>query len=405
MTACCADEPRVPLFAYVPVGSGFGQEPHVGSASAAPSGRSGAGMSRSLWPWARLVGGAAVLAVLVWRLGTGPFLDGVRTVSGWSIAAAAGIAIVTTVCCAWRWSIVARGLGSRMPLRAAIAAYYRSQFLNTTLPGGMLGDVHRGVRHGRDAGDLGRGLRAVAWERSAGQAVQLVLALIVLLVVASPVRSAMPIVAGTVVTSALTLVLLARLLPHDRPSRWARILRAVHADLREGVLARRSWPGIVLASVVVVIGHTATFLLAARTAGSTASLTQMLPLAMIVLLAMGVPTNIAGWGPREGVAAWAFGAAGLGADRGLSTAVVYGVLVLVASLPGAGVLVIAWIHQQLTRRATAGGHRQPTWSEPDRAPVRPDPSTRPDPVMLRDRAEPSRWRTAATAEPKGATRG
>jgi uncharacterized membrane protein YbhN (UPF0104 family) len=350
-------------------------------------------------------------------------------VSGWSIAAAAGIAGVTTVCCAWRWSIVAHGLGVRVPLRTAIAAYYRSQFLNVTLPGGVLGDVHRGVRHGRDAGDLGRGLRAVAWERSAGQVVQLALAVIVLLVVASPVRSAIPIVAGAVVASALILVLLARLLPHDGSSQWARILRAAHGDVRRGVLARRSWPGIVLASIVVVIGHAATFLVAARTAGSTASLTQMLPLAMIVLLAMGVPTNIAGWGPREGVAAWAFGAAGLGADRGLSTAVVYGVLVLVASLPGAGVLVIAWIHRHLTRRAAAGGHRQPAWSEPDRAPVSRKPSTRhvpvmrPDPVMgpdlvmrldlvtrpdlvtFGDRADSSRWRTLATAEPKGATRG
>ena len=30
----------------------------------------------------------------------------------------------------------------------------------------------------------------------------------------------------------------------------------------------------------------------------------------------GIPMNIAGWGPREGVAAWVFGAAGLGARRG-----------------------------------------------------------------------------------------
>ena len=49
---------------------------------------------------------------------------------------------------------------------------------------------------------------------------------------------------------------------------------------------------------------------------------------------MGIPLNVAGWGPREGVAAWAFAAAGLGAAQGVSTAVVYGVMALVASLPG-----------------------------------------------------------------------
>ena len=67
----------------------------------------------------------------------------------------------------------------------------------------------------------------------------------------------------------------------------------------------------------------------------------MLPLALLVMLAMVLP-SVGGWGPREGVTAWAFGAAGLGARRGVATAVVYGVMVLVASLPGAAVLVVAW---------------------------------------------------------------
>jgi len=49
--------------------------------------------------------------------------------------------------------------------------------------------------------------------------------------------------------------------------------------------------------------------------------------------------NVAGFGPREGVAAWAFGAAGLTAAQGVSTGVAYGVLVVAGSLPGAAVLL------------------------------------------------------------------
>src|SRR4051812_49404497 len=131
-----------------------------------------AGMSRGVWRWGRLAGSAATLAVLVWRLGTGPFLDGVRTIDGGALAAATGLAVLTTLCCAWRWKIVAGGLGVDLPLPAAVAAYYRSLFLNVTLPGGVVGDVHRGISHGRDVSDVGRGLRAVAWERFAGQVVQ-----------------------------------------------------------------------------------------------------------------------------------------------------------------------------------------------------------------------------------------
>jgi hypothetical protein len=301
---------------------------------------------RTLWTWGRPLGGAAILAILVWRLGTGPFLDAVGRIDGWSLALATGIALLTTVCCAWRWSLVARGLGIGVPLGRAVAAYYRSQFLNTTLPGGVLGDVHRGMRHGRDVGDVGRGLRAVAWERSAGQVVQTVLAVIVLLVLPSPVRSSMPVIAAAAATCVVAAVILSRAMSPDGPSLWARSVRTAAADLRDGLLARRAWPGILIASAAAVAGHVVIFLIAARTAGSTASPLQILPLALLVLLAMGLPTNIAGWGPREGVAAWAFGMAGLGAAEGVATAVVYGVMVLVASLPGAGVLVAAWLHRQ-----------------------------------------------------------
>jgi glycosyltransferase 2 family protein len=55
---------------------------------------------------------------------------------------------------------------------------------------------------------------------------------------------------------------------------------------------------------------------------------------------MGLPLNIGGWGPREAVSTAAFGAVGFGATQGLSTAVVYGVLSLVACLPGVGVLLL-----------------------------------------------------------------
>jgi uncharacterized membrane protein YbhN (UPF0104 family) len=297
---------------------------------------------RTAWWWARLAAAAATFAVLVWRLGTGPFLDGLRTVDGGALAAAAGLAVLTTVCCAWRWRIVARGLGVDLPLGTAVAAYYRSLFLNVTLPGGMVGDVHRGISHGRDTSDVGRGLRAVAWERSAGQVVQVVLTVAVLVALPSPARPYMPLVAVALAATAIGAVLVHRVRPGGGRPRWARVRGAVAADIRDGLLARRALPAIVLASALVVIGHAAAFLIAARTAGTAAPPSRMLPLALLAMLAMVLP-SVAGWGPREGATAWVFGAAGLGADRGVATAVVYGVMVLVASLPGALVLVGAWL--------------------------------------------------------------
>jgi hypothetical protein len=240
--------------------------------------------------WVNLAVTAVSLGVLGWTVGAGPFLDGLRAVDGEALAAAAALAVLTTACCAWRWRIVARGLGVEVPLGTAVAAYYRSIFLNLTLPGGVLGDVHRGMNHG---------LRPVVWERVAGQGVQIVLTVAVLV---SPV---------------LGLALLAVAL---------------------GVVVAKGWGSIALASALVVAGHTATFLIAARTAGVTAPLSELLPLALLVLAGAALP-NVGGWGPREGVAAWAFGAAGIGASLGVATGVVYGVMVFFASLPGAVVLL------------------------------------------------------------------
>ena len=292
--------------------------------------------------WASPSLAVAVLAVVIWRLGTGPFLAGVEAVDGRALLAASAIFFVTTVFSAWRWTIVSRGLGIRLSLPAAVAAYYRAVFLNLVLPGGVAGDVHRGVRHGREVHDVGRGMRAVVWERSAGQVVQILLLIAVLLVLPSPVRSSMPFVAAAAVAVVLGLVLVGRMRVRDSHSRWSQVRNAVVADVREGVLRRNALPAVVFASVMVAVGHAATFLVAARTAGVDAPLSRLLPLALLALLAMVLP-SIGGWGPREGVTAWVFAAAGLGADRGAATAVAYGVLVLAASLPGVIVLVVGWL--------------------------------------------------------------
>jgi len=229
------------------------------------------------------------------------------------------------------------------------------------LPGGVLGDVNRAVRHGRDVGDVGHGLRAVAWERTAGQVVQVAMTIVILLLLPSPVQALMPAVVGSVVALLLCAVLLGRALPRRMPTRLARLARLLVSDVREGLLGRRAWPGVALASILVVAGHTTTFLIAAHTAGSSISLSRMLPLTLLVLMAMSVPMNIAGWGPREGVAAWAFAVAGLGPAQGIATTVVYGVMAIVATLPGAALLMAASLRPRpvAVRAAVSRSTRSP----------------------------------------------
>lgn len=298
--------------------------------------------------------GAALLAGLLWWQGPGAFLDGLRSIDGRTLLAALAIGLFTTVLSAWRWCLVARGLHLRLSLGPAVADYYRALFLNAALPAGVLGDVHRAVRHGQGAGDVGRGVRAVVLERTAGQAVLVLAGGALLLAWPAPALTEAVRAAGrtaatphTVVAAlgaALLAVLLAvcalRLRGQQAARRCRRVLRTTLTEARRGLLGRGIWPGVVLTSVAVLAGHLGMFLLAARAAGVAAPAADLLPLMLLALLAMALPLNVAGWGPREGVTAWAFSVAGMGTAQGLTVAVVYGLLALAASLPGLAVLLV-----------------------------------------------------------------
>jgi GTP cyclohydrolase II len=152
-------------------------------------------------------------------------------------------------------------------------------------------------------------------------------------------------------------VLVVRVAARRGQSRPARTARAIAADLRRGLLVAGVWPQVTLASLLVVAGHTATFVIAARVAGCTAPLGELIALLMVVQIAAGIPLSVGGWGPREGIAAWAFAAAGLGAANGVTVATLYAVLMLVAVAPGAGLLLRDAVRRRRGRRPRQIGRR------------------------------------------------
>ena len=272
------------------------------------------------------VAGAAVLVVLVARLGAGPFLHALSGATAPALALALALGAWTTVLSARRWVRAARVLGLPLPAARALSEYYAAIFLNAVLPGGVLGDVRRAALHGRDAGRIRAATGALLLERSAGQVVLVVAAATVWLV--HPVGVPGPGRAWRAVAAVLGIAALGAAL-----AVWPR-LGPVLPPLRG-----RDVAALLGSSVAALCGHVAMFVLAARTAGVTIPVVALLPLALVALLAMSLPFNLAGWGPREGATAWAFGSAGLGAGQGVTVAVLYGLFALVAGLPGALVLL------------------------------------------------------------------
>ncbi|WP_017602956.1 lysylphosphatidylglycerol synthase transmembrane domain-containing protein [Nocardiopsis alkaliphila] len=292
--------------------------------------------------WARPFLGLSVLVAVVWWYPLEAFTDAFGVVNASTVFAALGIGLATTLTSAARWLLVARGVGLRLPWVRAVGDYYRAVFLNAVLPVGVLGDVHRALSHGRYAGDVPRGVRAVVLERMVGQVVLAATGAALLFALPTALLGPGLLTIATslgVVVLAMTVIGVGWMLGRRRGARWWRALSTTVQDARAGLCTMATGPGVLLSSVAALAGHVTLFLVAARAAGVTAPTPALLPLAVLALVAMSVPANIGGWGPREAVTALAFGAAGLGSVVGVTVSVVYGLLALVAALPGGVVLL------------------------------------------------------------------
>ena len=299
---------------------------------------------RRVRAWARPLIGLVVLVAVVVRVGPAPFAEGLLGIDPVTVSSAVAICAVSTAASAWRWRVVANRLGVRIGFRNAIGMYYRSQFLNAVLPGGVLGDVHRAVAHGVDVHDVPQASRAVAIERVAGQAVQAVVTLVVLGWAGAEFAG------WALAQLGIGLALLLAALAAAAASRkLRRIVVRELVELRVGLGAPRAAVQVLAASLVAVSCHVALFAIAVAGIGVHLPPLRLVALALVVLLGASIPVNVGGWGPREGVAAWAFAMAGLGSAAGVAASTAFGVLVMIAVLPGAVVALVAAIRPASVR--------------------------------------------------------
>ena len=279
----------------------------------------------------QLVLGGGVLVAVVARVGTGPFVHGLLSVDLGSIGAAVLLGAVATGAAAWRWRLIAGRLGVGLPWTTAVALYYRSQFLNSVLPGGVLGDADRAVTHGRSVDSIGRASRAIVIERSVGQAVQIGLALIVLAFFGREFEG----IVLAAVGAGLAVLVVAGITAAAASARVRKALRYEWDELRAGLGTAAGFARVAFASAVVCACHVAIFAIATKAVGANVPPEQLVAVTLVVLLAASIPFNVGGWGPREGAAGWAFAVAGLGASAGVAASTLYGVLAFISIAPGA----------------------------------------------------------------------
>ncbi len=284
-----------------------------------------------------------ILAVLL-------FVDGEALVSEIArIPKAAMIAgvvlgVVQVFLSAWRWRYTAGLLGLPIPYMQSVREYYLATFTNQVLPGGVLGDVNRALRHGADTDKRLAAAHGVAIERLSGQVVlaAVVLSGLTWLFVTGRIVGADPgpdssgylywVLAST---SAFIFLLwyLAR-----RSDRVCRYFATLRGDLTRALLSWPAFPLQVLTSLLVVASYLAVFLVLATGAGYLADLSSAAvlgALCSLLLLSMVIPVTVSGWGVREGAAVVLWPMVGLPAEQGVALSVAYGALIFVSSLPGA----------------------------------------------------------------------
>jgi uncharacterized membrane protein YbhN (UPF0104 family) len=294
----------------------------------------------------RTIVGLGVLIAVIAHVGTAPMLRGLASLDWWTIGAALALAAVATAAAAWRWRLIANRLGVGLRWSTAIGLYYQSQFLNTVLPGGVIGDAHRAIAHGSRVENITQTARSVAIERAAGQ--------VVLLTLGAGIAAAFgEEFAGYVVSliaigvAAVGLVVIVTIAVSTR---GRRLLRREVAELHAGIRTARDCLKVTGASVIVIACHVATFSIATAAVGVSVPPGRMLVLSLVLLIGASIPLNVGGWGPREGIAGWAFAIAGFGAAAGVEASTLFGALTMISVAPGVVIVIVA---ASRTRRAAS----------------------------------------------------
>ncbi len=290
-------------------------------------------------PWVQrgLISAALLGAVALW-VNPGEVAREVQRLSPMWMALALAISVLQVMLSAWRWKFTADLVGVPLRYGYALREYYLALLVNQLLPGGVLGDAGRAHRHATQSASKGGAWRAVLLERASGQGA--VALLVILALCASPLwhRALGPtgflLLAGGVITMTLGGGAFAFWLSQTRTFELPAWCATFGRDIRRSLLKRGVWYWQLASSLAIVMSYGLVMVCAARAIGIEQSTWSILALTPPLLLAMLVPLSIAGWGLREGTAAAVWLWVGLPSAQGVAISLAYGVLVMLASLPG-----------------------------------------------------------------------
>ena len=272
---------------------------------------------------------------LVWRIAGGTeILSSMAAVEPLWLVLGLLVTVPQTVLSSIRWRLVVARLGGALAFGRAAAEYYIAVFLNQVLPGGVAGDVTRVARHGgamrraQEGRGYGFAAQAVVYERTAGQIAMTALSI--------PGLALWRMEAAWIAAAVLASLVIVSLLTPPAGAVGRFIAGFKGAVLAPPVLIRQIAYSAAIAGSYVLV-----YWLCARSLGIELAVGTALMILPPALLAMAIPLTPAGWGLREAASVGLWLAAGLQASDAAAVSILYGLVNLAGSLPGAALLLSA----------------------------------------------------------------
>jgi len=256
----------------------------------------------------RVLAGAALLALVIWYVDPRSLARSLAGVDPWLFSAAVGVAILSNVVSALRWSAIAHRLGLVSSTRNTLLMYARAITANMMLPGSLVsGDVLRSYQLSR----LGNPLPMSAWsvflDRFSGLWILCAMSALAALGLGYWGYAA-------ILAAAFVLPLLPIPLPNNLQ------------DARP-ILLRSAWY-----SCVVQILAAGTLWVCGQSIGLSVSYALMLAAAAPIFIMAALPIGVAGFGAREAAAVAVLGVAGVPAEQAFLVGLLYGLAAVVQGI-------------------------------------------------------------------------
>lgn len=302
---------------------------------------------RKLLPWAvKLALSAGLIWFLLRKVDLGDAMGRLGSGDPLLLAAALAVLLVQFPLAGLRWRAVLAALGEQGSVLGLMRLFWIGNFFNLVLPGAVGGDAIRMWQSNRSGLALQHAINSVMLERVVILETLLLLVTATIPVLTSrvgpvPGAWAFPLLSALGAGGIGFLMLLDRLPSSLR--RWRVVQGMAHlaADTRR--LFLRPLP-LLITAVWAVLGHINLSLVvyvAAQALDVPVAFLDCLTLVPPVVLVMSLPISIAGWGARELAMVTAFHLVGIPGDAALAVSVAYGLLSIVAGLPGGVLFLLA----------------------------------------------------------------